>query len=300
MKKLLVYLLILILNFNHWSYSASIISKRHISNVLKGCEILKDYDSYQKCFLSNIKKKHPKLLNNLSVNIKNKKDADLVDLLEISQIIKLTNQKNFISNKDAFNEWRKILNSEYGKKIKKNNNVEKIISNSLCTDKEEFQNFIKCFYLEFRNLNIYKNSDLITKRRIETIMLNSLTLSEENAVLLLSDKDDLFEAAYDREDGFDYFLITMNGLGTDFYKKRKIDVDYKRIIKFLVIAIIISLVAKKILSKTGSYSASSETSVTSSSSSSSSYSSTYKYMSSPTSSITQRPWFKYGYSLGWW
>lgn len=222
--------------------------------------------------------------------IKNKKDSDLINLLEISEIINIAKNKNFITNEIAFNEWFKILNSDYKKKLKKKNNLNQIIENSTCIEFENFNKFSKCFYNEFRNLTIYKSSDLITKRRMETIMLNSINL-DENSTIILLDKENLFDKSFDLDEGFDFFFTTMNGLGTDFYNKRKLDVDYKRIITFIVIAVIVALVAKKLIAK-NAFSLSSNTSSVSSGSTSGA-SKNYLYKNLPKSHIMQKPWFRY-------
>ena len=70
---------------------------------------------------------------------------------------------------------------------------------------EEFDRFIKCFYKDFRTLTIYESADIITKRRIETIMLNSLNLDDESFIILL-DKENLFDKSFDLDEGFEYFF----------------------------------------------------------------------------------------------
>ena len=291
MKKILVYILILVFNFNQVSYSSTIISKKHISTFLKDCSQISNFKNYQKCFYNNLMSEKPVLI--LNNTIKNKKESDLINLLEISEIIDFTTQQEFISNETAFNEWFKITNSDYKKKFKKTIDFDQIINESSCINYSNFEKFIKCFYTEFRNLEIYKSSDLITKRRIETIMLNSLNLTEDNLVILL-DKENLFEKTFDVDDGFEYFFITMNGFGTDFYNKRKLDIDYKKIITFIVIAVIVALVAKKLLTKSSFNFTSSSSSA---SSGSSAASKNYLYKNLPKSHILQKPWFRYALRL---
>ena len=297
MKKLLVYILILVFNFNQISYSSTIISKKYISTFLKDCRQISDFTSYQKCFYNNLLNEKPDLI--LFNSIKNKKESDLINLLEISEIINFTLQQEFISNEIALNEWFKIVNSDYKKKSKKTNDLDKIINNSSCINYDNFEKFIKCFYTEYRNLDIYKSSDIITKRRIETIMLNSLNLQDGNLVILL-DKENLFEKTFDPNDGFEYFFTTMNGFGKDFYNKRKLDIDYKKIITFIVIAVIVALVAKKLLAKNSfnfTSNSSSASSASSGSSGSSAASKNYLYKNLPKSHILQKPWFRYGLRL---
>ena len=292
MRKILTYVLILVFNFNQISYSSTIISKKHVSSFLDNCQNIIDFEEYKLCFFNNLSEKKPELIfQNI---IKNKKDIDLINILEISEIINIAKNKNFITNEIAFNEWSKVLNSDHKKKFKKLNNLNKIIDNSACIEFEDFDEFSKCFYKEFRNLAIYKSANLITKRRIETIMLNSINLDQNNTIILL-DKENLFDKSFDLDEGFEFFFTTMNGLGTDFYNKRKLDIDYKKIITFIVIAVIVALVAKKLIAK-NTFNFSSNTSSASSgasSSASSGASKGYLYKNLPKSHIMQKPWFRY-------
>ena len=89
----------------------------------------------------------------------------------------------------------------------------------------------------------------------------------------------------------------MNGLGTDFYKKRKFkdDLDYEKIMLFIATSIIISLVAKKVLAKSiGSKSSSTGSANINPSSSGTKYSISYQ----TSANIVQKPWFRYAYRYG--
>jgi hypothetical protein len=293
MKKLFVYILIFIFNFNQISYSSAIKSKKHIGTFLNKCSQILDFEEYRLCVFKNIMDRKPDLIiNNI---IKNKKESDLINLFEILEIINFAKQQEFITNEVAFDEWLKILNSNYKKKIKKTNDLNQTINSSPCLVYEEFDRFIKCFYKDFRTLTIYESADIITKRRIETIMLNSLNLDNESFIILL-DKENLFDKSFDLDEGFEYFFTTMNGFGTDFYNKRKLDIDYKRIITFIIIAVIVALIAKKLLTK-GSIDFTSSSSSSASSSASSGASKNYLYKNLPKSHILQKPWFRYGLRL---
>ena len=130
-------------------------------------------------------------------------------------------------------------------------------------------------------------------------MLNALNLDKESVIILL-DNENLFEKSFIIDEGFEYFFTTMNGLGTDFYNKRKLDIDYKKVITFIIIAIIVALVAKKIISK-GTFNLSSKgssiSSNTTSSTSSTVTSKGYIYKNLPQSHFFNRPWFRYGLRL---
>ena len=131
-------------------------------------------------------------------------------------------------------------------------------------------------------------------------MLNSMHLKNDinDGIVVGLDKNDLFESTFvGDDDGFIFFLMTMDGLGSDFYKKKDLDldIDYKKVLMFIAIVVIISLVAKGVLSKSGGNTGSYSGGTTSATAKTSS---TYTYGYAPTSSIIQRPWFKYVYRLG--
>ena len=106
----------------------------------------------------------------------------------------------------------------------------------------------------------------------------------------------------------------MNLLGTDYYKKVKSNVEWKKIITFIVIAIIVAVLAKGLLKSfsKGSYSSPSGASASSSSglttqqaASSAGVKSQPLFMRNmfkyaPSNSVLHKGWFKYGFTKGFW
>ena len=106
----------------------------------------------------------------------------------------------------------------------------------------------------------------------------------------------------------------MNAFGTNYFKKTGDDVDWKKVIKFIVIAIIVAYLAKSLLKSSGSSgttaSSSSSSSSAASSTSTSSYSLSYSgsaaqgafgkgmFRYAPKTSVLQKPWFKYTFARG--
>ena len=62
-----------------------------------------------------------------------------------------------------------------------------------------------------------------------------------------------FDQFYEEGDGFEFFFTLMNALGTDYFKKVKhvMMLIGKRVIKFIVIAIIVAYLAKGLLKSAG-------------------------------------------------
>ena len=292
MKKIFTYLFTFIFFFNQISYSESIKSSTNVDKYLISCNKLDDFKKLYSCLYKNLSNK------NLSIILNNpqKKDKDLQNLFLLAQLLFYSVDKNLISNKKAYKEWDTILESAYKKKIKKKE-IEEALNNSNCLNTTEFDPFISCFYGEFRNMNAYKNTNIETKRRIEGIMINVINLKDGGDVFLLDKKDNVEELFQGQKDGFNFFLTMMNGLGTDFYKKRKFkdDLDYEKIMLFIATSIIISLVAKKVLAKSiGSKSSSTGSANINPSSSGTKYS----FSSQTSANIVQKPWFRYAYRYG--
>jgi hypothetical protein len=202
------------------------------------------------------------------------------------------------------------LKQPYKGKIK-NKSLQKILEGSNCLDKKVYKVFITCFADEFRNFEIYRNSDLLNKRRIETIMINAQFLTRSYSEVFVETKKKMKEdKIYTSEDGFNFFFTMMDRLGTDYFIKQKKDISWEKVITFIIIAIIVAYVAKGLLKSSGSGStastSSSSSSVASSSGSSLSTSGvaakgsfgTNMFRYAPANSVLHKPWFKYTFARG--
>ena len=214
--------------------------------------------------------------------LKKKKKREIYDMLAIVSILNEGVTEGFIDDKTAFKSWSQFINSNYKKRTSKQK-LKKILDQSKCENSEDYESFIICFNNEFRTYDIYQSADIKTKERMEHIVFNSLILTKPDGLVYTLKKENIngieeFDQLYEEGDGYEFFFTLMNALGTNYFKKTGDDVDWKKVIKFIVIAIIVAYLAKSLLK-----SSSSGTTASSSSSSSSAASST-----STSSSPTQR------------
>ena len=250
--------------------------------------------------------------------LKKKKKREIYDMLAIVSILNEGVTEGFIDDKTAFKSWSQFINSNYKKRTSKQK-LKKILDQSKCENSEDYESFIICFNNEFRTYDIYQSADIKTKERMEHIVFNSLILTKPDGLVYTLKKENIngieeFDQLYEEGDGYEFFFTLMNALGTDYFKKTGDDVDWKKIIKFIVIAIIVAYLAKSLLKSSGSSgttaSSSSSSSSAASSTSTSSYSLSYSgsaaqgafgkgmFRYAPKTSVLQKPWFKYTFARG--
>ena len=310
MKKALVFFVSFILVYNSFTTSVLALStiKKTKIHEITSCEkyLGSKFEKYIDCLNEEVfTSKHFAKLS------KNKKN-DLQSLLAISNILQENVDDGFISNKEVLSIWGQILNSPYKAKIKKKE-LEKVLEQTTCMDEEDYETFIKCFASQFRNFEIYQNSDLLSKRRMETIVSNALYLTVPNSkVYAFAKNESMSGTTYTSNQGFNYFLTYMNYLGTDYFKKVKSDVNWNKVIKFIIIALIIAYLSKSLMKSSGGKSSSGTSSSSSSSAASTgsggcssalvgrctSIFQQNMFRNAPASSVLQKPWFKYGFSKG--
>jgi len=308
MKKFVVYFSSLILIFTQISSTANAVTieKKLKINQLSNCtNIYKDnFNEYIDCLNNEV------FSSNKFAKLSSKSKRDIKSLLSIANILGENIEDEFLNEKQVISIWKDILDTKYKKKIKKKK-LSQILDDSKCINKNDYNIFIRCFASEFRNLGVYKSSNLLTKRRIETIMINSLFLTQDDSKVYASTKDSLTDSlAYENPDGFDFFFTLMNGLGNDYFKEKEKVINWKKIITFIVIAIIIALIAKKVLKKVSSGGASESSASTNSAASGAgnplnnprgyynqlpvkyNYSTKIRYVK-PYIDLQAKPWFKY-------
>ena len=310
MRKIIVFFIssILILNsFTITVLAASILNKTKIHEITSCESVLNSsFEAYVECLNDQVfTSKHFSKLS------KNKK-KDIQSLLAIANILSENIEDEFLSKPKAVNIWNKIINYPYKGKIKKKK-LQKVLEQTTCQSKKEFESFIKCFSQEFRNFEVYQKSDLLNKRRMETIVSNALYLTKPGSKVYAEAKKEYERGkTYEYGHGFNYFFSYMNLLGTDYFKKVKNDIAWEKVLTFIVITIIVAYLAKGLLKSTsGSSSASSGTAssgTTTSSSTSYSLSTTgvaakgsfgrnmFRY--APKTSVLRKPWFRYGLARG--
>ena len=250
--------------------------------------------------------------------LKKKKKREIYDMLAIVNILNEGVAEGFIDDKTAYKNWSQFINSNYKKRTSKQK-LKKILDESKCENSKDYQSFIICFNNEFRSYDIYQSADIKTKERMEHIVFNSLILTKPDGLVYTLKKENIygmeeFDQLYEEGDGYEFFFTLMNALGTDYFKKTGDDVGWKKIIKFIVIAIIVAYLAKSLLKSSGSSgttaSSSSSSSSAASSTSTSSYSLSYSgsaaqgafgkgmFRYAPKTSVLQKPWFKYTFARG--
>ena len=156
---------------------------------------------------------------------------------------------------------------------------------------------------------------------MEHIVFNSLILTKPDGLVYTLKKENIygmeeFDQLYEEGDGYEFFFKLMNALGTNYFKKTGDDVDWKKVVKFIVIAIIVAYLAKSLLKSSGSSGSTASSSSSSSSAASSTSTSSYSYSLSysgsaaqgafgkgmfrfaPKTSVLQKPWFKYTFARG--
>ena len=150
---------------------------------------------------------------------------------------------------------------------------------------------------------------------METIVSNALFLTKPGSKVYAQAKNAHGRGkTYESVDGFDYFFTYMNMLGTDYFKKVKSNVEWKKVITFIVIAIIVAVLAKGLLKSfsIGSYSSPSGASASSSGGLTAQQAASpanVKFQSfgfrkmfryAPSNSAAHTSWFKYGFVKGFW
>lgn len=262
MKKVICNFTIIFFLISQTVYAKPIIKDKTFKKYIDSCYIfINNFSEFDNCLNEQISS---------DFKISKRKLFDLQSLLKITNNINLAKNYDFITNSDALKIWNEIVlmdNKNSKKKIK----IEDELNKTNCLKFDDYDDFIECYYSEFRNQEIYKQSNLLDKSRIESIMLNALLLTKDTSFVHTFKKDNRtidFEKVYegaDESDGFSFFFTMMNNIGTKYfidYKKKKTKEDVKQIIKFIIIAIVMAYVAKKVFAKSGSSSGSSVNSTT--------------------------------------
>jgi len=254
----------------------------------------------------------------LKKKLKEKYEIHLFKVFSIGQIYYQAVYDKVFEEKEAYELWNKLLDSDYRGKIDKKK-FKDMINNSQCLSMHIYSDFIDCYFEEFRSFEVYKKSSPTVKERLEQIMFHALALKDSKNLVLIASKysagqmglgniDEVFEG---NKDGFDYLHFMIDGLGKNFYSNKKLvqstyslnNKEIKTILIYLVATIVISYIAKKMLAKAFSSSASSSSAASSGTQTFTTYqqnpiSYTNKilpqvFRSAPANSILHNPWFRY-------
>ena len=303
MKRIIVFIISSILIFNpSVSYAKTIYQKTKFSKVKCNIENLSFMD-YFYCL-------DDRIFRDIDATKSTKKTYDLKYITYTAQVIADTVEEGLISDNQAKIFWNEFINSDYKKRLKKKK-LQKILDNSKCLENKDYKIFINCFYKEFRNLEVYKAADIINKYRIENIVFHALYLTKPEGKVAVTKVFELSQETYNEYEGFDFFFNMMNELGTKYFVNIKSydEEQIRKVITFIVIALILAYVAKKTIFKKGSSSASRSVTTNTSGSTTASSSSLNSIGSvcaqghgvlcrGAGQGIQHTKWFRYAYSRG--
>ena len=312
MRKLITYFTILLFSLSQTAVKADSI-KNKFDIQATSCSSNLPFDEYIYCL------QEAKLIEiTFEKKLKKKDKLHLFKVFSIGQIYYQAVYDKVIEEKEAYELWNKLLDSDYSGKIDKKK-FKDMINNSQCLSMHIYSDFIDCYFEEFRSFEVYKKSSPTVKERLEQIMIHALALKDsKNFVAIASEYsagqvsahtiDEFFKG---NKDGFDYLHFMIDGLGKNFYSNKKLvqrtyslnNKEIKTILVYLVVTIVISYMAKKMLAKAFSSSASSSSAASSGTQTFTTYqqnpiSYTNKilpqvFRSAPANSILHNPWFRY-------
>jgi len=308
MKKLInIFLIIYLLIFPTVANAKTIRETVNLP-MLDDCFInYSSFKGYVECFFENFK---------TTKNIKQKQIAVIYDLYELLNNLNYAVEDKFISKDSGKEITLDIYNHPFSQKYKKVK-LAKATEETGCSLAATFEEFINCFYLDFRNLNVYRTSSIQTKIQMETIMYNSLKLLDEKNIVIVIQKNDLksvhskdYNVKVDKgsltentNGPFEFFYQEMDKVGTSLFDKIKENEDeIKRVLTLIVISIVVGMIVQKVIIKSAvggggggggqlSYSGGQA-------SSGSSGAGSYLFSNAPAGSVLQKRWFRYGVAKG--
>jgi hypothetical protein len=277
MKNIFVYFISIIFLYQNSLYASSV--KQYFSIDSHICSKFTKYMSYAEC-----------LEKELTTNNKYKSSGDFRKntslLTNISFIYQDLKDENFLKEKEAFN----YLNILFESNLEIQNlkfDLEKVVFNSKCLEKNIFKEFISCFNSEFRNFPLYRNNTLLNKFRFEEMIFNTLMQTKGSEIIFYDTNSERYD--FKPEEGFKYFELMIEKISLNYFEDTHSTIFYdvedpylvvdkseelRNILIFLVAALLISYIAKKavvkIAGKISSSGSTASSSVTTSSSSSAS------------------------------
>jgi len=266
------------------------------------------FKGYVECFFENFK---------TTKNIKQKQILVINDLYELLNNLNYAVEDKFISKDSGKEITLDIYNHPFSQKYKKVR-LAKATDETGCSLAATFEEFINCFYINFRSLEVYRTSSIQTKIQMERIMYNSLKLLNKNNIIMVVDtlngEMSIHKGDYNiRTQGnsvaknfngpFDFFYQEMDKVGTSLFDKIKENEDeIKRVLTLIVISIVVGMIIQKVIVKSAvggggggggqlSYSGGQA-------SSGSSGAGSYLFSNAPAGSVLQKRWFRYGIAKG--
>ena len=304
MKRIFVYLTILIFSFNKISYANNLNNYFGINKFV--CDTNSDFNTFIEC-----------LEDKLTIQAKYKNSfeyrKDAINFLNMNFIYaNLVNEK-IINNNKAYELYEQLIEADNDIILK---DLENLILSSKCLDKGDFPIFINCINEEFRTYPIYQKNNLENKARFEEMMFNLLMNINGNKIIFIDLNSQ--EIEFSENEGFKYLELMLDNIAQNYFmndggiisteeaitlvdKSEQIRDALILIVAIIAISYVASKVVPKVIDKLTASSGSSSTSAGSSSVSASANSYSYSqpgqflpnlFRNAPNGSILRQTHFK--------
>jgi len=203
MKRIIVYLTIIIFSFNNISYANNLNNYFGIDKFI--CDKNADFDVFIECV-------EDKLI--IQAKYKNSFDyrKDAINFLNINLIYSDLINEKLINNNKAYALYEQLINADNEIILK---DLENLILSSKCLDKNDFSVFINCINNEFRSYPIYQKNNLENKSRFEEMMFNLLMNINGNKIIFIDLNSQ--EIEFNNDDGFKYFELMLDKIAQNYF-----------------------------------------------------------------------------------
>ncbi|WP_440915739.1 hypothetical protein [Candidatus Pelagibacter sp.] len=203
MKRIFVYLTILIFSFNNISYANNLNNYFGINKFV--CDTNSDFNTFIEC-----------LEDKLTIQAKYKNSfeyrKDAINFLNMNFIYAdLVNEK-IINNNKAYELYEQLIEADNDIILK---DLENLILSSKCLDKGDFPIFINCINEEFRTYPIYQKNNLENKARFEEMMFNLLMNINGKKIVFVDLNKEKIE--FNENEGFKYFELMLDKISQNLF-----------------------------------------------------------------------------------
>ncbi|WP_440651349.1 hypothetical protein [Candidatus Pelagibacter sp. HIMB1495] len=203
MKRIFVYLTILIFSFNNISYANNLNNYFGIDKFI--CDQNNNFDNFIEC-----------LEDKLTIQAKYKNSfeyrKDAINFLNMNFIYAdLVNEK-IINNNKAYELYEQLIEADNDIILK---DLENLILSSKCLDKGDFPIFINCINEEFRTYPIYQKNNLENKARFEEMMFNLLMNINGKKIVFVDLNKEKIE--FNENEGFKYFELMLDKISQNLF-----------------------------------------------------------------------------------
>jgi len=202
-KRIIIYLTILIFSFNNISYANNLNNYFGINKFV--CNTNSDFNIFIECLEDKL---------TIQAKYKNSFDyrKDAINFLNINFIYAdLVNEK-IINNNKAYELYEQLIEADNDIILK---DLEKLILSSKCLDKGDFIIFISCINDEFRSYPIYQKNNLENKARFEEMMFNLLMNINGNKIIFIDLNSQ--EIEFSENEGFKYLELMLDNIAQNYF-----------------------------------------------------------------------------------